>query len=68
MIKASLTEDNILFVLAYRFRGSVHYHGRKYGSVQAGMAQEKLRVLYLVKQEKLTPMWLGEGSQNPHLQ
>jgi hypothetical protein len=28
--------------LAYRFRGSVHYHyGRKHGSVQAGIAVEE---------------------------
>jgi hypothetical protein len=35
--------------LAYRFRGSVYYHhGRKHGSVQAGMMLEKeLRVLHL---------------------
>lgn len=39
-----------------RFRGSVHYpHGRKPGSVQAGLALEELRILHLVskgKQEK----------------
>ena len=35
--------------LAYRFRGSVHYHqGRKHGSVQAHMVLEELRVLHLV--------------------
>jgi hypothetical protein len=35
--------------LAYRFRGSVHYHqGREHGSIWAGMVQEELRVLYLV--------------------
>jgi hypothetical protein len=36
--------------LAYRFRGSVHYHhGRKHGSIQADMVLEKeLRVLHLV--------------------
>jgi hypothetical protein len=35
--------------LAYRFRGSIHYHqGREHGSVQAGMVQEELRVLHLV--------------------
>jgi hypothetical protein len=34
--------------LAYRFRVSVHYHhGEKYGSIQAGMALEELRVLHL---------------------
>jgi hypothetical protein len=34
--------------LAYRVRGSVHYHhGWKYGSVHIGTMQEELRVLYL---------------------
>ena len=34
--------------LAYRLRGSVHYHyGRKHGSIQAGMVLELLRVLHL---------------------
>jgi hypothetical protein len=34
--------------LAYRFRGSAHYHhGRKHGSVQADMVLEELRVLHL---------------------
>ena len=35
-------------VLAYRFRGSVHYHGMKYGSIHAGMVLEELTVLHLV--------------------
>ena len=44
MTKATLTKDNIWLGLAYRFRGSVHYHqGRKHGSMQA----EELRVLLL---------------------
>ena len=48
MIKATLIKD-ILLGLADRFKGSVHYHqGGKHGSVQVGMAQEKLRVLHLV--------------------
>jgi hypothetical protein len=35
--------------LAYKFRGSVHYHQcRKYGSIQAGMVQELLKVPFLV--------------------
>jgi hypothetical protein len=34
--------------LAYRFRGSVHYHhGRKHGSAQAGIILEKPKVLHL---------------------
>ena len=33
--------------LAYRFRGSVHYHGRKHGSLQADVVLEELRVLHL---------------------
>jgi hypothetical protein len=34
--------------LAYSFRGSVHYHhGRKYGSVQADIVLELLKVLHL---------------------
>jgi hypothetical protein len=38
-----------LIGLAYRFRGSVHYHhGRKHGSIQADMVlEEELRVLHL---------------------
>jgi hypothetical protein len=47
MTKAGLTRENIYLVLAYSFRGSVHYqHSRKYGSFQADMVLEKeLRVL-----------------------
>jgi hypothetical protein len=37
-------------VLAYSFRGSVHYHGEEHGSLQADRAQEKPRVLYLDSQ------------------
>jgi hypothetical protein len=38
--------------MAYRFRGSVHYHfGRKHGSVQTDMVWEKPRVLYLNRKE-----------------
>jgi hypothetical protein len=34
--------------LAYSFRGSVHYHGRKHGRVQTDMMLAKeLKVLYL---------------------
>jgi hypothetical protein len=33
--------------LAYRFRGSVHYHHENRGNVQANMMLEELRVLHL---------------------
>jgi len=39
-------KGNIELGLAYRFRGSVHYHhGGKPGGVQAGMGLEELRGL-----------------------
>jgi hypothetical protein len=51
--------------IAYSFRGSVHYHhGRKHGSVQAGMVLEMLRVLHLVpkaNRRRLLPDNLEEG-------
>jgi hypothetical protein len=48
MTKTTLIKNNISSGLAYRFRGSVHYHqGRKHGSMQAGMVQAELRVLHL---------------------
>ena len=31
--------------LAYRFRGSVHYHGRKHGTVKVDMVLEEQRIL-----------------------
>jgi hypothetical protein len=38
--------------LAYRFRGSVHYHhGGKDGSIQADMVLKELRVLHLDQKE-----------------
>ena len=42
-------KGNISLGLAYRFRGSVHYHhGGKHGSIQADMMLEKeLRVVHL---------------------
>jgi hypothetical protein len=40
-------KDNIALGLAYRFRGSFHYHQSIHGSIQAGMVQEELRVQYL---------------------
>jgi hypothetical protein len=33
--------------MAYSFRGSVHHHGRKDGSIQADMVLEEPRVLHL---------------------
>jgi hypothetical protein len=49
MTEATLIKDNVQLRLAYRLRGSVHYHhGRKHGSIQAGMVLEKkLRVFHL---------------------
>jgi hypothetical protein len=41
-------KENIKLGLAYRFRGSVHYQGKKHGSMQAGMEQEELKNLHLV--------------------
>jgi hypothetical protein len=35
-----MTKVNISLELAYKFRGSVHYH---HGGIQAGMVQEELR-------------------------
>ena len=47
MTKATLIKENISLGLAYSFRGSSHYHGRKHGSVQADRMLEELRVLHL---------------------
>jgi len=47
MTKATLIKD-IYLGLAYRFSSSAHYHhGRKYGSIQADMVLEEVRVLHL---------------------
>ena len=45
----TLVKESISLELAYSFRGLVHYHhGRKHGSIQAGMVLEKeLEVLHL---------------------
>jgi hypothetical protein len=63
MTKATLIKENIQMGLAYRFRGSLHYHqGRKHGSIQAGMVQEELTVLHLhlkVASGRLTSRQLG---------
>jgi hypothetical protein len=49
MAKVTLVKESISLELAYSFRGLVHYHhGRKHGSIQAGMVLEKeLEVLHL---------------------
>jgi hypothetical protein len=56
--------------LAYRFRDSVHYHhGRKYGSIQASMVLEDLRVLHLdltAARRKLALRQLGGLSFKAH--
>jgi hypothetical protein len=69
MTKTTLIKDNVSLELAYRFRGSVHYHhGRKHGSIQAGMTLEELRVIHLVlkaNRRRLASKQLGEGSQSP---
>jgi hypothetical protein len=59
MTKAILLMGNISWELAYRFRGSVHYHqSGKHGSVQGYTSLEKLRVLHLVSnaQKRLASM------------
>ena len=45
MRKATHIKDNIS--VAYSFRGSVHCHGRKHGSMQTDIVLEELRVLLL---------------------
>jgi hypothetical protein len=48
--------------LAYRFRGSVHYHhGGKHGNIQANMVLEELRVLHVdlkATRRVLSAAWL----------
>jgi hypothetical protein len=66
MTKATLVNDNIKLGLAYRFRGSVHYHqGRNMAASR--QALEELRVLHLVSQanRRLSPEQLGGNSQSP---
>jgi hypothetical protein len=69
MTKAALIKDSIYLGLAYRFRGSVHYHrGGKHGSIQADSELEtELRVLHLVLKayRKLASRQLG-GKSKPH--
>ena len=48
MTKATLIKDSILSGLAFSLRGLVYYHySGKYGSFQANMVQEELRILHL---------------------
>ena len=47
MTTATPIKEDIKLELAYTLRGSVHYHGRKHGSMQADMVLEELRVLHL---------------------
>ena len=72
MAKATLIKDNIKLGLAYKVRGSVHYHlGRKHGSIHAGMALEELRVLHLVpmvNRRRLASRKLGGSFPSPPLQ
>jgi hypothetical protein len=67
MTKATLTKDSIELGLAYRLRGSVHYHhGRKHGSVWADtVLKNELRVLHLdlrVARRRLQCLTLGSIS------
>jgi hypothetical protein len=47
MTTATPIKEDIKLELAYSLRGSVHYHGRKHGSMQADMVLEEPRVLPL---------------------
>jgi hypothetical protein len=55
MTKEIFTKALISLELAYRSRGSVCYYDGKHGSIQAGMALEELRELYLLFQRQLLP-------------
>jgi hypothetical protein len=48
--------------LAYSFRGSVHYHGRKHGTMQADLVLEEPREFYILI---LVPQ-AAEGDHLPH--
>jgi hypothetical protein len=61
--KTTLIKD-ISLGLAYRFRGSVHYHyGGKHGSIQAGMVLEKELRVVLHLDPKATKRLSSAGSQ-----
>ena len=48
MAKATLIKESILLWLAFSLRGLVYYHySGNYGSFQADMVQEELRILHL---------------------
>jgi len=60
MTQATLIRITFNLGLAYRFRGSVHYHqGRKHGSIQAGIALEERRVLHLVLKGNKRLSWVA---------
>jgi hypothetical protein len=66
MTNATFIKENSSLNLAYRFRGSVHYHHRgKPGRMQADMeVEEKLRVLHLDLKEvrgRLPPLSILGG-------
>jgi hypothetical protein len=69
MSKATLIKRNISLGLAYRFRGSIHYHhDEKHGSIQADMVLEKeFRLLHLdlTAARRLLPRQLGQRFSNP---
>jgi hypothetical protein len=67
MTKTTLIKENIQLELAYKFRGSVHYHpGRKHDSIQAGVMWKELRILHLVLKanRRVTSRQLGRESQS----
>ena len=71
MTKPTLIRENISLELAYRFRVPIYYHhGRKHGSIQAGMVLEELRVLHLhpKARSRLSHRHLGGGFSKLTLQ
>jgi hypothetical protein len=73
MTKVTLIKDNISLTLAYRFRGTVHYHhGGKHGNVQTDLVLKKeLRILQLVCRQKKgtayhTGCSLSKGDRKAH--
>lgn len=68
MTKVTLIKKHLIG-LAYNFRGSVHYqHGRKHGSVLAGMVLEKeLRVLHLDQKSARIRLSLQASRRMRHL-
>jgi hypothetical protein len=67
MTKATLLRTTFNLGLAYRFRGSLSSRW-EHGSIQAGMVQEELGLLYLHLKTAsgiLAPRQLGWGSPHP---